>query len=88
MDNGYPDFREAFRSAPVICLADSAPRDGTPIAARNDRGEMHIVHLRTAANLEAGDEPYWATYATDEAFEFRDSIPSPLALAQILAIYE
>lgn len=84
----YPDLSKAFRAAPVVNLAGTAPRDGTPIAARNNEGEMHMVRWRTGTDLEAGDEPYWAIYATDEPFEVRDWIPSPLTIDQMLAIYE
>lgn len=86
--SGYPDLSEAFRTAPVTYPAASAPRDGTPIAARDEFGEVHMIRWRTGPDLEAGDEPYWATFRTDEPFEFLDWIPSPLTTDEIFAIYE
>lgn len=85
--SGYPDLSEAFRKAPVTYLAPTAPRDGTPIAARNDEGEMDIIRWRTGPDIEPGNEPYWATFATDEPFEFLDWIPSPLTIDELLKIY-
>ena len=80
---------EAFRQAPVIYLASAAPRDGTPIAARNAEGDVEMIRWRTGVDIdEVGDEPYWATYRTDELFEFTEWIPSPLTIDEILTIYE
>nr|WP_314085241.1 hypothetical protein [uncultured Shinella sp.] len=69
-------------------LAASAPRDGNPMAARNDSGEVHMIRWRTGPDIEPGAQDYWVTYATDEVFEFVDWIPSPLTTDEILAIYE
>lgn len=85
----YPDLAEAFRRAPVIFLASAAPRDGTPIAARNAEGDVQMIRWRTGVDIdEVGDEPYWATYRTDEPFEIIEWIPSPISIDEILTIYE
>lgn len=88
MTDGYPDFRDAFEQAPVIYLASAAPRDGTPIVARNAAGDIHLIRWRTGADIDEGSEPYWAMYETDEQFDFVDWIPSPLSSDDILTIYE
>ena len=73
------DFREDFRSAGVVHLAATAPKDGSPIVGRNRAGECELVRWRTGTDLDGdADEPYWARFDTDEEFEFIDWIPSPL----------
>ncbi|WP_411033865.1 hypothetical protein [Shinella sp. BYT-45] len=83
----YPDLIEAFRRAPVTYLASAASRDGTPIAAKDDDGEVHLVRWKTGADLEEGEEPYWAIYETDEPIEIVEWIPSPLTVDEILKLY-
>ncbi|WP_421578627.1 hypothetical protein [Shinella sp. M31] len=85
--NRLPDLSEAFRAATVTYPAASAPRDGTPIAARDESGEAHLIRWRTGADTEPGARDYWAKFATDEELEFVDWIPSPLTIDQILVIY-
>jgi len=51
------------------------------------RPATHLVRWRIGADLDEGDEPYWAMYETDEAFEFVEWIWSPLSLDEILEIY-
>jgi len=67
--DNFPDFAEDFRRAVVVYTPNTARRDGTPILARNAAGEMHLIRWRIGADLEEGDEPYWAMYETDEEFE-------------------
>lgn len=81
------DLEDAFRQAPATYPSSSAPRDGTPILARDDLGEVRLIRWRTGADLEVGDAPYWALFTTDEPFEFDDWIPSPLSIDEILTIY-
>lgn len=68
-------------------LASAALRDGTPIVAKDYDGEVHLVRWRTGADLEEGEEPYWAAYDTDEPFDFVEWIPSPLTVDEILQLY-
>lgn len=81
------DFADDFRRAKVVNLAAAAPKDGTPIAARNVDGETYLIRWRTGADLEESDEPYWARYDTDEPFDFVDWIPSPLTIDRLLDLY-
>lgn len=85
--NHQSDLEEAFRRAPATFPSSAAPRDGTPIVARDDCGEVRLIRWRTGADLDAGDEPYWALFTTEEPFEFDEWIPSPLSIDEILKIY-
>lgn len=76
-----------FAAAKVIHPASAAPKDGTPIIARDDAGEVALVRWRTGADLEPGDQPYWARFDTDEEFEFIEWTPSPFSAGQILEFY-
>lgn len=66
----------------------SAPRNGTPIVARDHSGEVAMIRWRVHPDVdEEGDDPYWARMDTDEPFEPAQWVPTTWTIDDILKFY-
>lgn len=77
---------EEFASSDIVHTMGNAPRDGTPIVARDGDGDIALIRWRAGADLDEG-EPYWARWDTDEPFEPVAWVPTRRTIGDLLKQY-
>ena len=75
--------REEFMATLARAVAN-APMDGTPIVARNDKGEVTHIRWCLQDTLEAHERPYWGRWDNDVRFEPVAWVPTAWTITDIL----
>lgn len=76
-----------FANTPIIGLPREAPKDGSWFVGKDRSGEIAHIRWRKDADLEDGDEPYWARWDTDEVFDMVAWVPTSWTYDDMMKVY-
>ncbi|UVK49341.1 hypothetical protein BPNPMPFG_008284 (plasmid) [Mesorhizobium sp. AR07] len=64
-----------------------APKDGTPIVARDHKGRIAQIRWCLQHELEPHERPYWGRWDTDVEFHAVEWVPTEWTMTDILEEY-